>query len=91
MNIKSGNDWHRGSIQLHKNYNGSGPTAFGGRKEWPVLTLEVAFDVGEESRRQELADVLAKAVQNFFQPPVKEGIPLKDLPAWKAGQAAKKQ
>ena len=31
------------SVNIHKNYNGSGPSAFGGAKEWPHITVRVAF------------------------------------------------
>lgn len=30
-------------LRIHKNYNGSGPSAFGGAKEWPHITLTVAL------------------------------------------------
>lgn len=35
---------------LGRNCNGSGPKAFGGAKEWPVVTLKLPFPPGEQAR-----------------------------------------
>jgi hypothetical protein len=43
------------TVKLHRNYNGSGQSAFGGADEWPVLTAHFSFPVGSENKRNELA------------------------------------
>lgn len=32
---------HCATLEIHKHYNGSGPDAFGGSKEWPHLSLDI--------------------------------------------------
>jgi hypothetical protein len=48
-------------IEVHKNYNGSGPEAFGGAEEWPVITLRWSFDESASSQ----VDELRKQLQAF--------------------------
>lgn len=50
------------SLELHKNYSGSGAAAFGGAKEWPHLTLRVAFPAGHEEQRESFAEKLRKFI-----------------------------
>lgn len=78
-------------IEAHHHYNGSGPTCMNGSTKWPVATIRVAFLEGQEKERDEFIEAFKVFLTRHFNPPVKEGIPLKDLPAWKAGQAAKKR
>jgi len=54
-------------IELHTNVNGSGDKAFGGAKSWPVLTLKVGFQAGEEELRNQLAEKLEKVTQEFLE------------------------
>jgi hypothetical protein len=54
-------------LELRSSYNGSGESAFGGAKEWPTLTLKVAFQVGEEDLRARLAVELAKTVHQLMK------------------------
>ncbi len=51
------------SIELGKSYNGSGPNAFGGAKEWPYLRIEIPFQVGEEERMKTIADMIEKKLK----------------------------
>lgn len=39
------------AIELSYQYNGSGPSAFGGAEKWPVVKLEISFQEGEEAKR----------------------------------------
>lgn len=32
------------TVRLIKNYNGSGPEAFGGAEDWPVIEAKITFD-----------------------------------------------
>jgi hypothetical protein len=45
-----------GAVKLdaHYHYNGSGRSAFGGAKQWPNLSVEVSFKVGQEAQRDAL-------------------------------------
>lgn len=38
-----------------RRYNGSGPTAFGGAPDWPTLSIDIDFPVGQEARRLRIA------------------------------------
>lgn len=53
-------------LELHYNFNGSGPKAFGGAKEWPVVTAKVVFQTGEEDMRDEFAEKLASFINSFM-------------------------
>jgi hypothetical protein len=44
---------------------------------------------GQDAERDAFAEALKDFVSDYFAP--KEGVPLRDLPKRKAGQAAKKQ
>ena len=50
------------TIERHFNYNGSGPTAFGGAKEWPVLTICIAFEENAFKERDRIAELMKKFI-----------------------------
>jgi len=50
-------------LKCNYHYNGSGTQAFGGAKQWPVITLEWAFQEGEETLR----DVVARRLKEFVE------------------------
>jgi hypothetical protein len=52
-------------ISVRSNYNGSGPTAFGGADSWPAVTVRVSLPVGEEEAAEELAQKLALVIEEF--------------------------
>ena len=54
--------------------NGSGSKAFGGAKQWPNLTLEIGFQVGEEAYRDALAAELRKITECFFDSMKENGV-----------------
>lgn len=68
-NCKTGNAH---SVEIHKNYNGSGDDAFGGAREWPHVTAKIGFQVGEERRAIDFARKLTKLIKSEFANP-KEG------------------
>jgi hypothetical protein len=76
-------------VEAGYNFNGSGGTAFGGAAMWPVVKAKIAFQEGQDAERDAFAEALKDFVSDYFAP--KEGVPLRDLPKRKAGQAAKKQ
>lgn len=53
-------------VRCHKNYNGSGPTVFGGAKSWPVLTVEVSFEVGQEALRDQMAERMKALIDEIL-------------------------
>lgn len=53
-------------IYAKSHFNGGGPTAFGGSREWPHLQVDVSFEEGQEAKRDELAKVLQLAIDKFF-------------------------
>lgn len=55
-------------VELRSHYNGSGPTAFGGAKQWPVVTASTAFNENE----YELATEYARALAEFTDKWLKE-------------------
>jgi hypothetical protein len=55
------------TLELHANYSGSGPDAFGGAREWPHLTLQVSFRQGDERLAEDLANKLAAQVDEFMR------------------------
>lgn len=59
----SGSD--QATIRIHKNYNGSGNTAFGGAQEWGAITLSIAIPVEiSNDEGQDLLDDLRKVLEN---------------------------
>jgi len=62
-NHRSGN---AAQMRLGMSVNGSGKKAFGGAKQWPNLTLEIGFQVGEEAYRDALALELRRTTEKFF-------------------------
>lgn len=54
-------------IRGHHHYNGSGPQAFGGAKQWPNVTLQVAFEEGQEELRDTFIKSLRAHIENFFE------------------------
>jgi len=66
---KIGNDFETGNahtVEIHKNYNGSGDDAFGGAREWPCVTAEIGFQVGEERRAIDFAKKLTELIRSEF-------------------------
>ena len=55
------------NIELRSHYNGSGPSAFGGAKQWPVVTSKVAFNEGEYQLAAEFAADLGKFVDGWLK------------------------
>ena len=53
-------------LKARYHFNGSGPQFFGGAEKWPAVTLEVAFQVGEEERANLFAEQLKKLVEEYF-------------------------
>ena len=67
---------------------------------WALRRLITSFETnapryahrpGYVEKRIAQIEAAIKVLDADTGPPVREGIPLRDLPAWKAGQAAKKQ
>lgn len=54
------------TVEIHKNYNGSGDDAFGGAREWPVVTVKVGFQVGEERRAIDFAKKVTAIIHAEF-------------------------
>jgi len=74
-------------IQAGYHFNGSGDKAFGGAREWPVVKTVIAFQEGQEKERDAFVEALKTFVSDYFEPKKKEGVPLRDLPKWKARQS----
>lgn len=53
-------------LREHRNYNGSGSEAFGGAKDWPVVTLHVGLPAGREDLQKELGERLRALVDAFL-------------------------
>jgi hypothetical protein len=51
------------NLRLCRHVNGSGETAFGGASDWPHLTVNIAFQVGEERKRREFVILLQKLIE----------------------------
>lgn len=47
-------------ISLRHHYNGSGPKAFGGARQWPVVKLELAFNEGEHAKAEKWFNQLSR-------------------------------
>jgi hypothetical protein len=65
-----GNDFETSnahSVEIHKNYNGSGDDAFGGAREWPHVTALVGFQVGEERRALNFSKKLVALIKEEFK------------------------
>lgn len=54
------------NIELKHKYNGSGPDAFGGAREWPVVEAHVAFNENEHELAVEFAQGLAAFIHDFL-------------------------
>jgi len=52
-------------MELHHNYSGSGPDAFGGAPKWPSLDLHVSLPAGKYELQFELAAQLAAVCDRF--------------------------
>lgn len=57
------------TIDAHHNFNGSGPTAFGGAKQWPHVTMHMSFVEGDEPRRDEFVRALQGFIDHWLGPP----------------------
>jgi hypothetical protein len=55
------------TIEAKHHYNGSGPNAFGGAKQWPHVKLDVGFQEGQEGLRDEFVTQLRRLCEKFFQ------------------------
>jgi len=73
-------------IKAGYNFNGSGPDAFGGAREWPTAHAKVAFQEGQEKERDAFVEALKDFVSDYFEPKY-EGVRLRDLPKWKTRQS----
>jgi hypothetical protein len=68
-------------IEVGHHYNGSGDDVFGGAEKWPVISLELSFQEGEEKKAVEFAKKLMLFLEKETLPPppkriIKEGIEL---------------
>jgi len=54
-------------IEVHHHYNGGGSQAFGGAKDWPVVSAEVAFQAGEERIAHAFAAELAEFIDGYLK------------------------
>lgn len=54
-------------IELRSHYNGGGPAAFGGAKQWPVVTTKIAFNEGEYSFAAEFAEDLGRFIDRWLE------------------------
>ncbi len=55
-----------GRLEIDRHYNGSGPKAFGGAENWPVVELEFQLQAGEDDKAKRLAAHLRNAVKEFL-------------------------
>lgn len=62
MDFESAHD-----IELRSHYNGSGATAFGGAKNWPVITAKIAFNQDEYALAAEFAKDLGEFVNEWLE------------------------
>ena len=46
--------------------NGSGGSSFGGAKYWPHVSLNVSFQTGEETKRDDFTKALQAFVKGYF-------------------------
>jgi hypothetical protein len=51
------------NIRLCRHVNGSGEGAFGGAADWPHLTVNISFQVGEERKRREFVILHQKLIE----------------------------
>jgi hypothetical protein len=61
MNGKIGNNHESDNahkLEVRHHINGSGPTAFGGAYQWPVVKAQVSFQTGEEDKANAFAEKL---------------------------------
>lgn len=54
-------------IELRSHYNGSGASAFGGARQWPVVTAKTAFNENEYSLAAEFAKDLGDFVNEWME------------------------
>ena len=54
-------------IELRSHYNGSSPTAFGGAKQWPVVTSKTAFNEGEYTLAAEFSYDVAQFIDCWLR------------------------
>lgn len=57
-------------ITLNRHFNGGGPTAFGGARDWPHLKLDVSFPTNDYAAR----DAFAAKLQAFIDQELPEPI-----------------
>lgn len=59
-----GNDKCDGAIKIscHKQYNGSGSTAFDSSSEWPCISVTIPFQEGHEDERNHIANLLRRLI-----------------------------
>lgn len=60
-------------VEAKHNYNGSGPKAFGGARQWPVVECHVGFQTGEEELASEFATDLGKFIDRWLVEHSREG------------------
>ena len=54
-------------IELRSHYNGGGPSAFGGAKQWPVVTSKIAFNENEYALAVEFSQALGEFVHGWLK------------------------
>ncbi len=54
-------------IEMRSNYNGGGPTAFGGANQWPAVTGKFTFNEGEYELAAKFAFDLAYFVDTWMR------------------------
>lgn len=69
LNGRSSQSGNAHIVEVHWNYNGSGPQAFGGAREWPVVSAHVSFVEGEEQRAEEFGAALRDFIDNYLNQP----------------------
>ena len=53
-------------IRSHYFLNGSGKEHFGGAEKWPAITMSVAFQEGEESKRAAFVEALKVFLDKYL-------------------------
>lgn len=54
------------TVTLGMSFNGSGPTAFGGAKEWPSLRVICEFEEHDYQKREQVAAELLEVLARHF-------------------------
>lgn len=59
-----GNEKCDGAIEVecHKQYNGSGRSAFGGLSSWPCISITIPFGGDREEERDRIANLLRRFI-----------------------------